>query len=262
MRDLLVSVLAIFLPIVGGYQAAVAANADSAPLLTSEASSPTTTVTTTSTTTSTIHGACLSIASGWNLVGTGEGGTLDVAMALGDPAKVEAVWRWVHDKKSWAFYAPALAAQGGSVLADYAANNGFDVLGTIGPGEGFWVNATEQLSVGWSTGGEIHATSFQDGKPGALSPGWHLISIAGMITPSEFNADIGASPAPAGVVPNNIISLWAWDTLLGKWYYYAPTLEAQGGTALTDYVTGKGYLDFAANNKVLHSGIGFWVNKP
>lgn len=248
-----------------------AANAASSPLLKSDApSAPTTTVTTTtaisttdiSTTTSTIHGACLSIASGWNLVGTGEGGTLDVAMAFGDPSKVEVVWKWVPDQKSWAFYAPALNAQGGTALADYAANIGFDVLGTIGPGEGFWVKATQPLSVGWTTGGEIQSTAFQDGQPGALPPGWNLISIANPRTPSEFNADIGASPAPAGVVPNNIISLWAWDILLGKWYYYAPTLEAQGGTALSDYTTSKGYLDFTENNKVLHNGIGFWVNKP
>lgn len=41
-----------------------------------------------------------------------------------------------------------------------------------------------------------------------------------------------------------------------------PSLEAKGGTTLTDYITGKGYLDFTANNTTLAPGVGFCVNKP
>jgi hypothetical protein len=33
------------------------------------------------------------------------------------------------------------------------------------------------------------------------------------------------------------------------------------GTALTDCITGKGYLDFTNGNKLLGTGIGFWVNR-
>jgi hypothetical protein len=35
-----------------------------------------------------------------------------------------------------------------------------------------------------------------------------------------------------------------------------------GGTALADYIAGKGYLDFAANNKTLAPWLGSWANKP
>lgn len=38
-------------------------------------------------------------------------------------------------------------------------------------------------------------------------------------------------------------------------------LEAQGATALSDYVSDKGYLDFGSNDKTLGKGMGFWVNR-
>jgi len=44
--------------------------------------------------------------------------------------------------------------------------------------------------------------------------------------------------------------------------FLRPSLDGQGGTALLDYTASKGYLDFAANNKLLGAGMGFWVNKP
>ena len=77
-----------------------------------------------------------------------------------------------------------------------------------------------------------------------------------------FNLSLSATPPAAGVVPINLTSLWAWDTALSKWYFYAPSLEAQGGTALTDYITSKAYLDFTQHSKKLGNGLGFWVNKP
>lgn len=34
-----------------------------------------------------------------------------------------------------------------------------------------------------------------------------------------------------------------------------------GGTALTDYIASKNYLDFTQRNKTLGNGTGFWVNR-
>lgn len=45
-------------------------------------------------------------------------------------------------------------------------------------------------------------------------------------------------------------------------HFYAPSLEAQGGTALADYIFSKDYLEFTAANKTLGPGVGFWANKP
>jgi hypothetical protein len=49
---------------------------------------------------------------------------------------------------------------------------------------------------------------------------------------------------------------------MSKWYFYAPSLQSLGGTALVDYISANGYLDFTLGNKTLGSGVGFWVNKP
>jgi len=51
------------------------------------------------------------------------------------------------------------------------------------------------------------------------------------------------------------------DNLLSQWYLYAPSIETQGGTALSGYIANKGYLDFATANRRLGNGTGFWVNR-
>jgi hypothetical protein len=58
-----------------------------------------------------------------------------------------------------------------------------------------------------------------------------------------------------------VTTLWAWDNPTSRWYFYAPSLEAQGGTALSDYIATKGYIDFTQANKTLGNGTGFWVNR-
>ncbi|MEI6601738.1 MAG: hypothetical protein WCN21_14745, partial [Comamonadaceae bacterium] len=57
-------------------------------------------------------------------------------------------------------------------------------------------------------------------------------------------------------------TLWAWDSAQFKWYFYAPSLQAQGSTALSDYIKTNGYLDFASASKTLGPGTGFWIYKP
>jgi len=63
-------------------------------------------------------------------------------------------------------------------------------------------------------------------------------------------------------VPQNLTSLWSWNNPLGKWHFYAPSLQAQGGNALSAYIAANGYLDFSGQLNSLLPGIGFWVNKP
>jgi hypothetical protein len=55
----------------------------------------------------------------------------------------------------------------------------------------------------------------------------------------------------------NLVTRWAWDNPLAQWSFYAHSLDVKGGTALTDYATSNGYLDFTANNKTLGPGVGF-----
>jgi hypothetical protein len=63
-------------------------------------------------------------------------------------------------------------------------------------------------------------------------------------------------------VPVNMESLWAWDEVRSKWYFYAPGLEAQGGSVLANYIKAQNYEDFGNNAKTLGNGVGFWVRRP
>ncbi len=192
------------------------------------------------------------LLSGWNLLGHVAllpNARLDVTAVFGDAAKVESVWKWIPAKNNWAFYAPTLSDGG----AAYAASRGYDVLTGIDAGEGFWVNAKAD---------HVAAVGVDAVTPvlqrNALATGWNLIAIGTPKTPSQFNLGLSATPPAAGVVPVNFNTLWAWDAGQSNWYFYAPSLEAQGGTALADFIRGKSYLDFGS--MALDPEKGFWVN--
>ncbi|MDD5028251.1 MAG: S8 family serine peptidase [Rhodoferax sp.] len=201
----------------------------------------------------------LNLAPGWNLLGNSSSAPIDVASALADASRFITVWKWHAQQNVWGFYAPALAAQRGTVLADYAASKGYQLLSTLASGEGFWVNATGPTSVALPAGGAFSLGAAH------LLPGWNLVVTGDNVSPKAFNLALTeplAVPPSVGGVPINLTTLWAWDNGASKWYFYAPNLEGQGGTALFDYTASKGYLDFASTGKLLGAGLGFWVNRP
>ncbi|MBA3014858.1 MAG: DUF1566 domain-containing protein, partial [Desulfobulbaceae bacterium] len=189
---------------------------------------------------------------GWNLVGNSLDQTLSVGTIFDDPLEVDTVWKWDSATSKWQFYSPEMTA--GELLA-YSVSKGFAVMSEIKSGEGYWVNAVIKNTLPTQTGAP-YILSADD-----LVVGWNLVSTAESLTPSEFNLALSDNPPGFAGVPNNLTTLWAWDRLSGKWYFYAPSLEAQGGTALLDYIVSKGFLDFTQNSKTLGKGIGFWVNK-
>lgn len=205
----------------------------------------------------------LNFTAGWNLVGNGYNVSLDVASTFGDPTKVLSVWKWIRDTvtptndSKWAFY----ATNNGTTITDngaaYAAGKGYLPLATIQAGEGYWINATAPFAVSVPTGRAVIASDLR-----SLPTGWNLISTGNQSTPSRFNIDLSNVPPSPGVVPNNVISLWVWDGISSKWYFYSSALESQGGTSLFDYTVGKGYLDFLTAGKTLGPGVGFWLNVP
>lgn len=180
------------------------------------------------------------LAPGWNLVGNGTTGTLDLATTFAEPAKITSVWKWDAGKGLWAFYAPSLAA--GGTLNSYAAGKGYLVLGPVGPGDGFWINAKEATTFELPAGATFMAANL------STSPGWNLISSGERMTPRGIGS----------IFPSRLTSLWAWDTQKSGWYFYAPSLDTAG--TLTDYIATKGYLDFAAGAP-LGMGKGFWINR-
>ena len=196
----------------------------------------------------------VALTHGWNLIGNPTDVQLIVATVLGDTSKVASAWKWNPDGHKWAFYSPALTSE---ALSNYAASSGYDVLNNINGGEGFWVNAKAAFTVQLPLGTPVISNSFQN-----LTSGWHLISTNDITTPSVLNDALNVTAPAVGVVPQNFSTLWAWDSAASKWYFYAPSLDTQGGTVLSDYITTHGYLDFASVNKTLGPGVGFWVNKP
>ena len=164
-------------------------------------------------------------------------------------------------------------AQTAENLAAYATSRGYDVLSTINASEGFWVNAMQPFSIS-VTSRNWQVTVSTPAGPNIVSQyalqqfyqqfsstfikGWNLASIGETKTPSEFNVAIGS--APATPIPINLTTLWVWDSALMNFYFYAPSLEANG--TLSSYITSNSYLDFTISNKTLGQGVGFWLNKP
>ena len=186
----------------------------------------------------------LLVPPGWNLLGNSLNQTLSVASMFSDPSTVTTVWKWDAVNAGWQFYAPSMDTP---TLQTYATSKGYGVLSVINPGEGYWVNAKAQPTLGTQSGNAFNLTAAN------LVAGWNLVATGNDVMPSAFNASLNAIPPAVGVS-----TLWAWNNPSSQWHFYAPSLDANG--TLSAYVAGKGYLDFDA--KTLGNGTGFWVNKP
>ena len=208
------------------------------------------------------------LTAGWNLLGNGMDAPLAVASVFGDPGKVVTVWKWEPSGTNpgvaypaWAFYTP-LQDDGG---AAYAAARGYDFLTTVKGAEGFWVNAKAPFAATLPASTPIASTALAD-RPSpsnnALPRGWSLVAVGDGPTPRALvNAIALTPPAAPQVAATSLTTLWAWDSTLTNWYFYSPSLDNTPG-ALTDYITAKGLLDFAAHSKTLGNAAGFWVNTP
>ena len=189
----------------------------------------------------------IDLIAGWNLMGNSSAAPVDVAATFGDPSKINSVWTWNKTASKWAFYAPSMSA---ADLATYAQGKGYDLLISIPSKEGFWVNASTPSSLPLAT------SSIAKLAESDLQVGWNLVSSADFRTPSQLNQILSSSLNGAGKV---IASTWAWDKKNGKWKFYAPSLEAQGGSILDDYVGSKGYLPFKSAS-TFSATDGYWVN--
>ena len=79
-----------------------------------------------------------SLKKGWNLIGLkNDEKKIVTDLISGIEAKIASVWKW--EKNDWSVYLP------GQTTGKYASIMGFEVLSTINPGEGFWVNCKDAL---------------------------------------------------------------------------------------------------------------------
>jgi alpha-tubulin suppressor-like RCC1 family protein len=176
----------------------------------------------------------------------------------GVTSNIVSLWKWNAVDQRWAFYSPQLSAAGN---AAYAASHNFDALSAVSPGEGFWMNAINPITLAAQSGTTF---TWNNGNFSALPSGFNLLAAANSVTPSEFNNNVSAAPPSPGVIPtDNFVSLWAWDAVAGKWYFYSPLLESAGGLpAVKAYADSHNYLHFQDAGKTLGIGTGFWVNRP
>ena len=193
----------------------------------------------------------INVTAGWNLVANSDSASINVPSRFGDKAKITTVWKWNKTDSKWAFYTPSMAP---ATLAAYAQSKNYDVLTSVAPKEGFWINAvaaaalTDPLAPPPLPGPAVTLVESD------LQQGWNLVGSADNKNPSQLNTGLRGSLNAAGKA---MVTAWAWDAPGAKWKFFAPTLEAQGGTALADYSTAKGYLSF---NTAPAASDGFWLN--
>ncbi|MBP9907028.1 MAG: hypothetical protein KBF66_15870 [Rhodoferax sp.] len=185
----------------------------------------------------------LALGTGWNLLGHGRSQSFSVSALYGDAGWVNSVWKWDASQQRWQFYTPALDF---SALQSYASSKGYGVLSDILPGDGYWVRVAEPGSVLVQPGDTVSLDATQ------LAPGWSLVSTEVATTPAAISTIMGTA----------LTSLWAWDNAQQTYYFYAPSLDALGGSALSSYSNSQGWLDFNTAGKGLGTGVGFWVKRP
>lgn len=192
----------------------------------------------------------INLAQGWNLVGNSDPDSIDVSVArFGN--QINTVWKWNKTTSKWAFFAPSMTP---TQLDAYALQKGYEVLTTIDPKDGFWVNAvaatqiTDPLSPPPAPGTRPSLAASD------LVSGWNLMASGDGLTPSQLNTALNSSLNGAS---QGIATVWSWDASASNWKFYAPALEAKGGTALADYIAAKKYLSFSG---VMGLSDGFWIN--
>ncbi len=189
--------------------------------------------------------AALNLTTGWHLLGNSGVAPIDVVTTFGDATRIVAVWKWNKSSRAWAFYAPSMSR---AALTLYAQDKGYDVLSSIEPKEGYWVHALTAVSLAVPEQGLATLTEVD------LQQGWNLVASGDNKTPAQLNQGLGGSLQAAGKA---IMTAWAWDASNAMWMFYAPSLESQGGTVLSDYIAKKNYLPF---NTPPSTTEGFWLN--
>ena len=96
-----------------------------------------------------------SLPAGWSLVGNDNGTDVDPVSIFGNSisptsisTSVTTVWTWDSSRSRWNFFAPSMTP---SALSTYATSKGYGALSNIAKGEGFWVNASSNLTLNLST---------------------------------------------------------------------------------------------------------------
>lgn len=186
--------------------------------------------------------SAVQLVAGWNLVGNNSESPIPVS-AFADTKKINSVWKWNAATSKWAFYSPQMSSID---LSTYATSRGYEALTSIPSKDGYWINSKSSGNLTTSEG-----SAYPSGTDFAL--GWNLAGGANNQTVSQFVETLNQSLATSG---KQVSTVWTWDSANTKWRFYAPALAAQGGTALADNRTSKGYAVLTSVTALE----GVWVN--
>lgn len=204
-------------------------------------------------------------ANGWTMLGNPTNREMSVAELFGAlgksvvdsdgnsiPGAFTSIWKWFNG--GWEFYSPLLSAEGNDV---HAASHGMNVLKTIKPGDGFWVNA-----VGSHRFPEIiteeNAGFYADFQ--MRLNGWQQIGPPHEANGRELNQQLSSTLAANGAAPTtDITTLWGWDSYGKKWTFYAPSLDVGDDNVLYSYADAHGYNGGTYWN--FRPGDGIFANK-
>ncbi|MCC6474603.1 MAG: hypothetical protein IT514_12765 [Burkholderiales bacterium] len=210
-----------------------------------------------------------SLLPGFNLIGNSLATGLDVIATFGSldspvggvSDKVESVWSWNAATLKWRFHTPLFTL---AESAAYAATHGFEVLGTVPAGAGYWVNAYQPVTLAQQSGA---GHGYDAAGFAALPGGFNLLAMGASMSVQAFANSLGVAPVPPATVTASFVSLWTWNTPNSKWYFYSPQLEQPGAIFTNpEYCTNQGYYDFGGGTPPapaleLAPGLGFWVDK-
>jgi serine protease len=195
-----------------------------------------------------------SFDAGWNLSGNASASPVPVASVFADTSQVDSVWSWDAGKTRWSFYSPSLLGQ---ALSDFLVENHYDRLTAIDAGSGFWLKAKQAFVATVPNTAAAPSSVLR-----SLRPGWNLLAIGAATSANQLSTTLGQAATAAGTAARQPASLWTWNSIKSRWYFYSAALDSQGGTALQDFSESEGYLDFFAWGKSLTPMTGFWVNVP
>ncbi|MDP2105846.1 MAG: hypothetical protein Q8J76_07615, partial [Desulfobulbaceae bacterium] len=177
----------------------------------------------------------LMLTPGWNLASCMV--EFNASEVFGDSTTYASVWKWLASEKRWEVYLPTDPDNGEA----YAKSKGFELLSTVLPGEGFWVNVQSDKPPTTDIRGELAKDPSL-----ALAKGWNLLGLkSGQSLWIEDRSDAEKTA---------IESLWKWKGKEKKWAVSLPNApDGDGGQA---YADSKGFTLLES----IDPGEGFWVN--
>ena len=147
------------------------------------------------------------LVQGWNLEGNDNGAAIDPNAIFGNATtpttlstSLTTVWTWDKNALQWNFFTPSMTP---AALSTYAASKGYGVLRSISQGQGFWVNATNAVSVNL-TATSPTAANYSGSWSGSY--GGYALNYVVIQTGNNLSLTLTSPILPSGQTSTGVIS--------------------------------------------------------